>query len=274
MRLLYLLIPVLIFTSCQKENDTDPPSTDPPNGALKNLKYRYGIGVDSLIYYYTGERIDSFVSAYSGDAFHLHYNTEGKVDYRIDVIKDQSSPFAEKMDSFYYNGSRVWKLVNFYRLRNTGSIRKTNEYEIVYDNAGQVSKFYHTSFAPDGSGITRLPIRSIQYTNGNLTELIVDATFGNNEAYWVTYSDKKLPPYLKQNMMQLAPFFFFEWLSSNSEFVEYLFFITSEYVPAEIAGASNMKFNFVDDPACPSKLNMRAWNNAQTFLKPEIVGCE
>jgi len=270
-----LVLISLIIISCNKQDSENTPATKPPNGALKSLIYRYFVGIDTLTYYYTGNKIDSFYSNVFGDFYKLQYNEAGEIAVRVRDVHDASNSVVQYIDSFYYQDSRVYKMVTAQVARNTGLFRKLNAYELAF-NGNEISKYYQTDFAPDGFPYQIQAVQQIQYTNGNLTKLILNTqgiSYGA-DYFDVTYSDQKLPPYLKKNLLQLAPWMAFHWLSSNTRFAEYLFFINSENIPLTIRGSSSMDFMLLEHPNCPDQVNLKFADANYFFLKADIEGCQ
>lgn len=266
----------LITISCSKKDAQNTPSAKPPAGALKTLIYRYYIGIDTLTYYYTGNRIDSFYSNVYGDFYKVKYNDAGEITVRIRDVHDESSSTLQYIDSFFYQDSRVYKMIAGQVKRSTGVYRRLDGYELTF-NGNTIDKYYQTIFGPDGFADRMQAIKDIAYTNGNLTKLTLytHGVFSYGLDYFdVIYSDQKLPPFLKKNLLQLAPRMTFYWLSSNTCFAEYLFFINSENIPLTVRGSSKLDFVLLDHTGCPDQVNLKAADDNHFFLKADVEGCQ
>lgn len=236
---------------------------------------------DSVSLYYVNGRVDSMVSERMGDTYKFTYNSSGQIVVRKRHIVAQLSVanFHTVIDSFIYNGDKL--IANYqYRVdKTTGQTGFHFGFKVDLDPVTKhITKVYEGVPWP-GTGEKHWIDRytAINYTGENITGVV---GYFTNDYYNATYSNQRLPKYLKDNFVPLLPMLFTQASGANG-IENYLFFIYSDNIPDKISSsAATHNFSPELSASCAEKVKVsgtiNVWdpNTVYKWLEVYVDGCQ
>lgn len=202
--LLFLTIPLLLISSCQKEPSLDMPAET--NCRLAKAYYFNLLGdiTDSLAYTYTGDTLTKISNSEAYFTFEYLNNKIVKRNYY-----ETGSAGLAGYDIAVYNTDGTLATIKSY-IDYTGQFSQYSQYDFSYEN-GKLVKFDVKEYDYSTSQLELSESSTYTYTGNNITKAVVtDYTVPVSDVDTYNYSYDSNENYFAKNNALLTDLLFFE----------------------------------------------------------------